>query len=97
MTAKVKPDLWQQLLHYRPTPVIFILGGNDITFTSNPMDIYSCTQDRIHNVLEILARAFAFGILPRARFRDPRYDITEFDRQCRHRSEQGVFCPIKAH
>ena len=80
--AWVKPVIWQKLLD-KPSHAFFILGGNDITSTSNPMEIYSCIRRRIDLVQALHPRAFvfAFGILPRARFRDLELTIREFNRQ----------------
>ena len=77
--AWIKPVIWQKLLECKPSHAFFILGGNDITSTSNPMDIYRCIQRRIDLVQALHPRAF--GILPCARFRDPELTIREFNRQ----------------
>ena len=68
--AWVKPVIWQKLLDYKPSQVFFILGGNDITSTSNPMEIYRCIWRRIDLVQALHPRAFAFafGILPCTNF-----------------------------
>ena len=81
--AWVKPVIWQKLLDYKPSHAFFILGGNDITSTSNPMEIYRCIRRHIDLVQALHPRAFAFafGILPCARFRDPELTIREFNRQ----------------
>ena len=81
--AWVKPVIWQKLLDYKPSHAFFILGGNDITSTSNPMEIYRCIRRRIDLVQALHPRAFAFafGILPCARFRDPELTIRELNRQ----------------
>ena len=81
--AWVKPVIWQKLLDYKPSHAFFILGGNDITSTSNPMEIYRCIRRRIDLVqaLHPLAFAFAFGIFPCTRFRDLELTNREFNRQ----------------
>ena len=81
--ACVKTVIWQKLLDYKPSHAFFILGGNDITSTSNPMEIYRCIRRGIDLVKAPHPRAFvfAFRILPCARFRDPELTIREFNRQ----------------
>ena len=49
MTAGgVEPEIWQELLNYRPSHVVFILGRNNITLASDPQVIYHCIGDRIY-------------------------------------------------
>ena len=58
--AMVRPELLQKLLDYRQTHSTFIFGGNDITFTSNPMVIYRCIWNCIDKVQEMVPCAFGF-------------------------------------
>ena len=81
MKARLIPkDDLKALLKWRPSHVLFILGGNDIRSGRSTLSVAHALLRRVRMLQRRRVKALVLGLLPRARFiGDPRMTFEEYE------------------